>query len=115
MTEESIELNRRFRALIENFIKQNNLSCNSCSKSVNGKCTAKVYCNIRDHNYFLAYERKVAEKQSMTEKQKSCIDWIEEMTGAVYEGGSVSEFINEHIEEARFQSQLLAEANAPNG
>lgn len=47
-------------------------------------------------------------KEPMTDKQKSCIDWIEEMTGAVYEGGSVSDFINEHIEEARFQSQLYA-------
>ena len=54
-------------------------------------------------------------KEPMTDKQKRCIDWIEEMTGAVYEGGSVSEFINEHIEEARFQSQLNAEANNPNG
>ncbi len=115
MTQESIELNRRFRALIENFIKQNNLSCDSCSKSVNGKCMSKVYCTVRYKNYFLAYERKVAEKQSMTEKQKSCIDWIEEMTGAVYEGGSVSDFISEHIEEARFQSELNADANNPNG
>ena len=55
------------------------------------------------------------EKQSMTDKQKNCIDWIEEMTGAVYEGGSVSDFINEHIEEARFQSELNADANNPNG
>ena len=55
------------------------------------------------------------EKEPMTEKQKSCIDWIEETTGAVYEGGSVSEFINEHIEEARFQSELNADANNPNG
>lgn len=47
-------------------------------------------------------------KEPMTDKQKRCIDWIEEMTGAVYEGGSVSDFINEHIEEARFQSQLYA-------
>ena len=54
-------------------------------------------------------------KEPMTDKQKSCIDWIEEMTGAVYEGGSVSEFINEHIEEARFQSELNADANNPNG
>ena len=51
----------------------------------------------------------------MTDKQKRCIDWIEEATGAVYEGGSVSDFINEHIEEARFQSQLYAEAEDPNG
>lgn len=55
------------------------------------------------------------EKQPMTEKQKKCVDWIEEMTGAVYEGGSVSDFINEHIEEARFQSELIADANDPNG
>ena len=115
MTKEIIELNKRFRASIENFIKQNNLSCDSCSKNVNGKCISKVYCTVRDKNYFLAYERKVAEKQSMTDKQKSCIDWIEEMTGAVYEGGSVSDFINEHIEEAKFQAQLYAEANDPNG
>ena len=54
-------------------------------------------------------------KELMTDKQKSCIDWIEEMTGAVYEGGSVSDFINEHIEEARFQSELNADANNPNG
>ena len=54
-------------------------------------------------------------KEPMTDKQKNCIDWIEEMTGAVYEGGSVSEFINEHIEEARFQSELNADANNPNG
>ena len=55
------------------------------------------------------------QKQPMTDKQKSCIDWIEETTGAVYEGGSVSDFINEHIEEARFKSELEAEANDPNG
>lgn len=54
-------------------------------------------------------------KEPMTNKQKSCIDWIEEMTGAVYEGGSVSDFISEHIEEARFQSELNADANNPNG
>ena len=54
-------------------------------------------------------------KEPMTEKQKSCIDWIEETTGAVYEGGSVSDFINEHIEEARFKSELEEEANDPNG
>lgn len=54
-------------------------------------------------------------KESMTDKQKNCIDWIEEMTGAVYEGGNVSDFINEHIEEARFQSELNADANDPNG
>lgn len=54
-------------------------------------------------------------KEPMTDKQKSCIDWIEEVTGAVYEGGSVSDFINEHIEEARFQSELNADANNPNG
>ena len=55
------------------------------------------------------------QKQPMTEKQKRCIDWIEETTGAVYEGGSVSDFISEHIEEARFKSELEAEANDPNG
>lgn len=54
-------------------------------------------------------------KEPMTDKQKRCIDWIEEMTGAVYEGGSVSDFIGEHIEEVRFKSQLYAEANDPNG
>lgn len=68
MTEESIELNRRFRALIENFIKQNNLSCENCRKYVKGKCISKVYCNVKDHNYFLAYERKAAEKQPMADK-----------------------------------------------
>lgn len=55
------------------------------------------------------------EKQPMTDKQKKCIDWIEAVTGAVYEGGSVSDFISEHIEEARFQSELNADANNPNG
>ncbi len=115
MTQESIELNRRFQALVENFIKQNNLSCDTCSRNENGKCKSKVYCIVRDKNYFLAYERAECKKQPMTEKQKNCIDWIEEMTGAVYEGGSVSEFINEHIEEARFQSELDAEANDTNG
>lgn len=54
-------------------------------------------------------------KELMTDKQKSCIDWIEKMTGAVYEGGSVSDFISEHIEEARFQSELNADADDPNG
>lgn len=54
-------------------------------------------------------------KEPMTDKQKRCIDWIEEVTGAVYEGGSVSDFISEHIEEARFQSELNADANNPNG
>ena len=54
-------------------------------------------------------------KEPMTERQKSCIDWIEEMTGAVYEGGSVSEFINENIEEARFQSELNSIAEEQNG
>ena len=48
-------------------------------------------------------------------EERPGIDWIEEMTGAVYEGGNVSDFINEHIEEARFQSELNADANDPNG
>lgn len=55
------------------------------------------------------------QKEPMTEKQKNCIDWIEKTTGAVYEGGSVSDFINEHIKEARFKSELEEEANDPNG
>ncbi len=54
-------------------------------------------------------------KEPMTDKQKRCIDWIEETTGAVYEGGSVSDFINEHIEEARFQSELNSIAEEQNG
>ncbi len=58
---------------------------------------------------------KNKQKQPITEKQKNCIDWIEKTTGAVYEGGSVSDFISEHIEEARFQSELDAEANDTNG
>ena len=55
------------------------------------------------------------QKEPMTDKQKRCIDWIEETTGAVYEGGSVSDFINEHIEEEKFKSELEEEANDPNG
>ena len=51
----------------------------------------------------------------MTERQKNCIEWIEEELGIQYKGENPSDFINEHIEEARFKSELEAEANDPNG
>ena len=45
----------------------------------------------------------------MTERQKNCIEWIEEELGVQYKGENPSDFINEYIEEARFKSELERE------
>lgn len=45
----------------------------------------------------------------MTERQKKCIEWIEEELGIEYTNENPSDFINEHIEEARFKSAIERE------
>lgn len=46
----------------------------------------------------------------ITQKQRNCIQWIESMTGATYEGGDngrlAFEFIGAHIEQARAKQAM---------
>ena len=43
----------------------------------------------------------------MTERQRRLVDWIEEMTGVKYEGGNLSEYINEWRPKAEDESRML--------
>ena len=43
----------------------------------------------------------------MTERQRRLVDWIEEMTGVKYEGGNLSEYINEWRPKAEDESRMI--------
>jgi len=51
-------LNNELTELRHRFIADNNLKCENCQKFINGKCSSKVYCIVKDIVMFCAYVEK---------------------------------------------------------
>lgn len=117
MKERLQNLNKQLRTLVDTFIKENNLTCDKCSNYIKGKCKAKTYCIVgKKTGLWISYSESNNNqiRPPMTERQKDCIEWIEEELGIEYRGENPSDFIGEHIEEARFKSELEREAELSN-
>ena len=62
MTEQQIKLTEEWKQMLSNFIKNNNLSCNSCKHRKGSRCKKKLYCIVKYGHGLVLYEEEDNDK-----------------------------------------------------
>ena len=66
MTDKQIEINKELIELKNKFVEEHGLSCEKCSYlKVNGRCSSKIVCIVRDNVFFTPFKEKSNEKESV--------------------------------------------------
>lgn len=55
---ERLALNKKFKSVVDSFMKENGLNCADCRKFINGKCNSPVYCIVNGSGLYVSFERK---------------------------------------------------------